>query len=467
MNLIECGRRIWEAAIAAVEPGRLIRESVSRDGDILRIDGETYNLGRYENIFLIAFGKAAPAMAAAFMAIAGERVRDGVVAVLPGETAAIPGLKIFEAPHPLPDSRSVAAAEAALALARRGREKDLIVVLLSGGGSAQACAPAEGVFLEDKVALTRELLRRGADIFELNSVRKHLSAIKGGRLALAARPASMVCLAISDVLGDDLGTIASGPAHWDSSTFEEARRVLGKFDLWENGPASVKRTIEEGACGLRPETPKKSHPVFEHVRTSVIGDNAAALSAARTEAEALGFRPVVLTAADRGEAREIAARYAAVLLNALGSPRRSGEALCFLGGGELTVTVRGKGRGGRNQEFVLAALGRLENAKIRERLDDGRPGEADWLVASVGTDGIDGGTDAAGAWGGPETISAARRSGLDPGAFLDDNDSHEFFRRTGGLIVTGPTGTNVMDIRMMLLAWPLAVILPWLPHLSL
>lgn len=442
MSLVESAEKIWTAAIAAAAPRRLIRGSVVREGDVLRVGGEAYDLRLHENIFLVAFGKAAPGMAAAFMEAAGDRVRDGIVAVLPGDTRKIAGLRTMEAPHPLPDSRSAAAAAAMLALVRRAGEKDLVVVLLSGGGSAQICAPADGVSVEEKTAVTRALLHAGADIFELNTVRKHLSAIKGGRLALAARPAEVLSLAISDVLGDDLGTIASGPTHWDSTTFEEAHRVLGKHGLWETAPAAVKKTIDEGVQGFRPETPKKSHAVFTRVRNIVIGSNTAALAAARRTAEEMGFRTIILTSADRGEAREVAGRYVSVLFDAASSPRRPAGPLCFLGGGELTVDVRGAGRGGRNQEFVLAALSRVGKAVF--------PVRPDWLVASLGTDGIDGNSDAAGAWGGPATIEEARRLGLDPDAFLAENDSYSFFRQAGGLVLTGPTGTNVMDVRLML-----------------
>jgi glycerate-2-kinase len=463
VGLTRAAKLIWEAAIRAAEPGRLVRKAVIRHGDVLQVKGREHDLARFENVFLIGFGKAAPAMASTFMDIAGDRVRDGLVVALPGSNIQFPGLTVCEAPHPLPDRRSVAAAETALRLAGRARERDLVVVLLSGGGSSQVCAPAAGLTLEEKIAVTRELLRRGADIFALNAVRKHLSAIKGGRLAQAAAPAAVLSLVISDVPGDDLETIASGPTHWDSSAFEDARRTLDRFGLWPEAPPGVKRVIEEGCRGVRPETLKKDDPAFRTVSTHVVGSNALALAAARTAAERLGFRTFVLSSADRGEARDVACRYASLLLSAASSANRGDAALGFLSGGELTVSVRGGGKGGRNQEFVLAALEFLEGRETRAEssvssseisLREVGRWASDWLVASVGTDGVDGGTDAAGAWAGPATAAAARRLGLSPRAFLDNNDSYHFFQKTGGLIITGPTGTNVMDVRIMLLGPP-------------
>ncbi|MBM3294445.1 MAG: DUF4147 domain-containing protein [Candidatus Aminicenantes bacterium] len=450
MKLSEEARMIWEAGIAAVDPARLVGRAVVRDGPVLRIQDRSYDLDSFENIFLIAFGKAAPAMAAAFLEASGVRVRDGLVVALPASDVRFPGMRVVEAPHPLPDRRSVAAAEAALELARRAGERDLVVVLISGGGSAQLCAPAEGLPLEDKIAVTRELLRRGADIFEINAVRKHLSAVKGGRLARAAAPAAVITLAVSDVPGDDLGTIASGPAFWDESSFEDAALVLEKFGLFTDGPPSARRVVEEGRRGLRAETPRKGDPAFRKMTSHLIGTNAAAVAAAAEAARARGFRIVRMPSPDTGEARDAARRWASILRSAA-SARGGAGALGFIGGGELTVTVKGTGKGGRNQEFVLAALEVLEGWGFGE--DAGRAGR-DWLVASLGTDGIDGVTDAAGAWAEPETSAAARRLGLRAADYLDENDAYHFFEKAGGLIVTGPTGTNVMDLRLMLLGGP-------------
>jgi glycerate-2-kinase len=310
-----------------------------------------------------------------------------------------------------------------------------------------ACVPAPGIRLEDKVRVTAALLARGAAIGELNAVRKHLSAFKGGRLTQAAAPAQVVNLLLSDVVGDDPGTIASGPAYSDASTFAMAAEILSRYGIGAPDFPSVIARIEDGREGRIPETPKPGDPVFTAVETFVIGRNVDALEAARRSAEELGFEAHVKSGAEMGEARD-AARVAMVGLTEEAMARSVGSRpLCRISGGEHTVRVKGKGRGGRNQEYVLTSL-----LVLGPRLDsEGRLGGRDWLVLSLGTDGIDGPTDAAGAWAGPGTWRRVRSLGLDPAAFLEDNDSYSFFRAVGGLVVTGPTGTNVMDMRLLLL----------------
>jgi glycerate-2-kinase len=462
MTLKDIAERIWRAGLDAAAPRRLISDSVGIRENSIEIAGlsgpsKIFDLSAYENIYLSAFGKAAPGMAAAFMEILGRRVLSGVVVALPGEgppAVDVPGIRLIEAPHPLPDMRSFEAAREILTLAYAASERDLVFILLSGGGSAQVALPLPGISLEDKLRIARELMLRGADITELNIVRKHLSAIKGGRLAEAAFPAEVVNIVISDVIGDDLGTIASGASYWDSSTYEDARRVLEKFGLWEDGPAPVPATarqiIEDGLAGRIPETPKKDHPAFERVSSFIIGDNALVLEAARREAEKLGFETQVAAAPDQGEARLAAKAYARRLLDlAAARKRQSGSRpICILSGGELTVQVKGSGRGGRNQEFALGVLSELARS---ERTPASILEDLDWFVASLGTDGIDGNTEAAGAWISPLNFTRARELGLDVQALLDDNDSYGFFSRAGGLIVPGPTGTNVMDLRLMCL----------------
>lgn len=436
---------IWRAALAAVEPGRLVRESVARDGDTLRIRGESIDLAAFERTFLVAFGKAAPDMAGALASLLGDRLTSGLV-VAPAFQVPLPDrLERLEAAHPVPDERSVAAAERALAIARGAGERDLLIAALSGGGSSLVALPAEGVSLDDKRRVTDALLRAGASIEELNAVRKHLSAIKGGRLCQAAFPAETVTLAISDVIGDDPATIASGPTHADPSTFADARAVLERYRLWGMAPEAVKRRLERGSAGELEETLKDGDASFRRSRTFVIGSNMTALRAAKSEADRRGFETVFLSSSDRGEARKAASNYAAFLAEMACAAIALPRPLCLLAGGELTVTVKGRGRGGRNTEFVLAALSEMERI--------GAEG-LDWLVLSLGTDGLDGPTDAAGAWADRSTAERARELGLDPAAFLDDNDSYTFFERTGGLIKTGPTGTNVMDLRMFLIGGP-------------
>jgi glycerate 2-kinase len=464
-NLFEAARAIYEAAIGAVLPERLVRSGVVRDGDLVRIAGETFDLGAFEDVYVIAFGKASAGMAGALAGVLGERLAGGLVIapVKPEEPAG--RLEYLEASHPLPDKNSVAAARRALDLASRAGEKDLVFVCISGGGSALLCLPAEGITIDEKKSVTGSLLRAGADIREMNVVRKHLSGIKGGRLAGAAQPATLVNLVISDVIGDDLESIASGPTHWDSSTFSEARGILEKYGLWDGCPASVRGHIERGARGEEAETLKKDEPVFRNVHTFIVGNNLAALRGARREAERLGFETFILTAEDHGEARRAARDYLGFIAGMACSLEAAPKPVCLLAGGELTVTVKGRGKGGRNTEFVLASLVEMEKEGI-DRLfcsscafpEEGG-GESpigdrrslDWLILSIGTDGIDGPTDAAGAWGDASVPERARELGADPVKHLEDNDSYSFFNETGNLIITGPTGTNVCDVRIFLI----------------
>jgi glycerate 2-kinase len=433
---------IWQAALSAVDPWHLVREGVERQGDILRVQGREFDLATFERVFVVSFGKAAAAMGEALAEILDERLTAGLVAVPwppgPGSSR----LEYIEASHPVPDAGSVEAARRVLELATQAGEKDLLIVGISGGGSSVLALPAEGIALEKKRRITEDLLRAGATIQELNVVRKHLSGIKGGQLARAAYPATTVTLVISDVIANDLGTIASGPTYWDPSTYPEARAILECYGLWDSASAMVRARIEDGEKGRAPETLKEGDPVFERVSTFVVGDNMTALRAAKHEAEKRGFEPIFLSSSDSGEARRTAAGYAAFLAELACSAPRLPRPLCLLAGGELTVTVKGRGRGGRNTEFVLATLVEMEKSEV-EGLD--------WLILSLGTDGVDGPTDAAGAWADVRTVKSARALGLSPVEYLDDNDSYGFFKQTGNLIMTGPTGTNVMDLRVFLL----------------
>ncbi len=435
--------KILSAGLRAVDPARLVSERVRREGDGLFVDRRRYSLASGRRVYVAAMGKAACPMARRLASVLGGRLTRGVVLVPPGARLDHPRLEALPAAHPLPDSRSLKAARAILALAREAGPKDLFLVLISGGASAQVCLPAPGLMLAEKRTITDRLLRAGADIFELNAVRKHLSAIKGGRLAQAASPATVVNLVLSDVRHDDLETIASGPTHWDTSTYEQARAVLEKYGLWRSAPAGVKRLIGRGLRGEAEETLKPRSEVFRRVRSVILGDVRTALAAAAAESTRLGLETRTLAVWDHGEARDVAECYARRFRAAVGEGRGRGP-LCLLAGGELSVTVRGPGKGGRNTEFVLAAMMELARKPLS------RPG-LDWLVASLGTDGIDGPTDAAGAWASPRVVARAGALRLDPEAFLARNDSYSFFRRAGSLIRTGPTGTNVMDLRLFLL----------------
>lgn len=433
---------IWKAALAAVDPWTLVRASVERRGDVVRVKDREFDLAAYERVFVVSFGKAAAAMGEALAEILDERLTSGLVVVPWPVGQEGSRLEYLEASHPVPDARSVEAARRVLEIAERAGEKDLLFVCISGGGSALLTLPAEGIALDKKRRLTEDLLRAGAAIQELNVVRKHLSGIKGGQLARAAFPATVATLVVSDVVGDDLGTIASGPTHWDASTFADARAILECYGLWDSASALVRARIEDGQAGRVPETLKEGDAVFGRVSTFIVGDNMTALRAAKHEAEKRGFEPIFLSSSDGGEARRTAAGYAAFLAELACSASSLPRPLCLLAGGELTVTVKGRGRGGRNTEFVLASLVDMDKAEVSG---------LDWLILSLGTDGIDGPTEAAGAWADPKTIRTARALGLNPGDYLEDNDSYGFFKQTGNLIVTGPTGTNVMDLRVFLL----------------
>ena len=441
-GLLGKARRIWESALAAADAETLTASALVRRRAKLIVGDRRFDLRRFRRVFLCAFGKAAPAMAQGAMSVLGDRVAEGIVVGPPFMTPGAEKLRFLPAAHPLPDERSIRAAEAILELARGAGADDLLVVLISGGGSAQAALPIQGVALEEKRSLTDALLRAGAGIHELNAVRRRLSAFKGGMLARAAFPASVLGLILSDVVGNDLSVIASGPTVPAAAAPGEAKNVLMKYGLWGEAPESVRHALEEGDAA-RSGGPDPD-PGFDRVVNVIVGDNGAALAAAKKEAERHGFRVFVLTASDHGEAREAARRYAA-LLEILSVQRGIGRPLCLIAGGELTVTVRGPGRGGRNQEFVLASL-----VEMGRRFRSG----GEWLIASLGTDGIDGTTDAAGAWAGPEVAERAAALSLDAVAFLEANDSHGFFERTGGLVVTGPTRTNVMDLRLLLYAPP-------------
>ena len=466
MNLRDEAKAIYEAALASVGPERAVGSNVKLAGDLLTVRNEPHDLAAYGRVFLIAFGKAAPRMARALADLLGERLTKGLV-IAPGGPGRESGefaaghLEFLEGSHPLPDGKSVEAARRALALAGEAGEEDLVLVGISGGGSALLCLPADGVTLEDKRRVVRDLLRAGADIRELNAVRKHLSAVKGGRLAEALFPAEVVNLVISDVVGDDLEIIASGPTHWDSSTFAEARDVLVRRGVWNAAPAGVRDRIERGLDGRAAETLKKGDPLFGRIRSVILADNLTALRGARREAERRGFETFILSSSEEGEARKAARDHVAFLSSLACSMSAAPRPVCLLSGGELTVTVKGPGVGGRNMEYVLAALVEMRKSGVEAAFCGPcrGPGElggaeeeraVDWLILSIGTDGIDGPTGAAGAWADAGTFERIHALGLAADKALEDNDSHTFFGKTGNLIVTGPTGTNVMDVRVTL-----------------
>ena len=373
-------------------------------------------------------------MARAAEAVLGDAVSESL-AVDVSDRVPLARTRRLLAGHPVPDEAGRRAAEEVESLARGLGENDLLLLLVSGGASALLPAPVEGLTLDDKARTTAALLRAGATITELNTVRKHLSRLKGGGLARTAFPARVACLALSDVIGDAPSTIASGLAAPDPTTYGHAVEVLERKGVRAMVPAAVLRHLEAGARGERPETPKPGDPLFRRVAFAVVGSNRLSLDAAAREARRQGLRPLVLTTRLEGEAREVARALVAVLRECVEAGRPASPPVCLLAGGETTVTVTGGGRGGRNQELALAAAEPLASFPVPA------------VVASLATDGVDGNSDAAGGVTDDRTLARAEALGLAPApAFLAENDSRSFLGPLGELILTGPTGTNVMDL---------------------
>ena len=473
--------RIAKAGITSVSPYDMIHKRIQLHGNTLTIDTGvpgplSLHLSSYHNIYVIGAGKAAAPMAKALEEILGDRIEAGVISVKPGHTAELTAIRQIEGGHPVPNGGSAAAAREITELAGRAGESDLVINIISGGGSALLTLPHEGlvkenipaVTLEDLQGTTRELLSCGAPIEEMNCIRKHLSGIKGGRLAERIFPAESVSLILSDVVGDDLQSIASGLTVPDRTTYAEALELVEKYGIGKKLPPAVTALLTAGAEGTVPETPKPDADCFSRARNVLLGTNAVALRAAAAEAKKLGYNPVILTSKVTGEAREIAKFYAALAQEAASAGNSAGRTeaaglaaaltgsssvggassleiyakpVCILAGGETTVTIRGTGKGGRNQEMALAVLSEI--AKRPEAYPD-------VLFASVATDGNDGPTDAAGAFASAEMAERAEEDKLSINEYLADNDAYTFFSKIDGLIKTGPTNTNVCDIQIIL-----------------
>jgi len=386
---------------------------------------------------IAAFGKAACLMAeAAAGVLPRELIRGpGVVVVNDENRRSVDGFMVLAAGHPVPDGRGMEAATTIEHLARRSRVGEGLIVLISGGGSALIPSPADGITLEDKSSATSLLLASGADIREVNTVRKHLSRLKGGQLAALAQPALVESLILSDVIGDDVSFIASGPTAPDPTTFEDAKEILVRRGIWEDAPTRVRRRIEAGIEGNVPDTPKPGDPIFDRVENRIIGGNRISLAASLEKARSLGYKVQVLDFPLEGEAR-----YAGALLASRAAGKPGGGRRAILAGGETTVTLRGRGKGGRNQELALAFAIAAGTALPGRR----------WTFLSAGTDGRDGPTDAAGAVVEPGSLEAARRAGVSPEGALAENDSHSFHEAAGSLLITGGTGTNVADLQVYL-----------------
>jgi glycerate 2-kinase len=428
---------IFKAGVKAVDPREAIQRHCRRQGNRLEIGDRTYDLAAVERLLVVGAGKAAAAMAQAMEDLLGNRIDTGLICVKYGHTAPLHRIRTVEAGHPLPDPNGAAAARGIFDLVQSASEKDLVVVLISGGGSALLPFPVKGMALEEKQAVSELMIACGATIHEINAVRKHLSALKGGRLAQAAAPARTVALILSDVVGDDLDVIASGPTAPDTSTYEQCRRIIERYNLVERLPKSVVAHILRGVAGEVPETAKPDAPYWARVQNVIVGDNFQALAAARQQATVLGYHSLILSSRLTGETRVVAQVHGAMARDILAVGHPLAAPACLLSGGETTVTLAGSGLGGRNQEFALAAALDIQGAEHV-------------VVLSGGTDGTDGPTDAAGAMADDTTAQRAVAAGLDIQRHMDNNDAYPLFQKLGDLLMTGPTRTNVMDLRVIL-----------------
>ena len=461
LNAVPWGQRaarIMAAAIQSVEPGAAVAQYMRLEDERLIISEQVYNLNKYRRIFLIGAGKAGAPMAGTAAEILGRRLNESIIIVKEGHTgsyilhdvdygktinAHAPEhtvvIRILEAGHPLPDERGVIGAQQIEDLLSGTQPDDLVICLISGGGSALLVSPSPGITLDDMQELTTYLLACGANINEINTLRKHLDRVKGGGLAGMAAPAAVATLILSDVIGDPLDVIASGPTVPDPSTYEQAYQILEKYDLLGRVPRSITTHLKEGQRGELPETPKPGDPLFERVQNVIIGSNIQAARAAVNQAQKEGLHTLLLTTWMQGEARQAGRFLAAVghQINADNQPVV--RPACVVVGGETTVTIKGDGLGGRNQEMALGAVSGF----------DGLPDSA---LITLATDGGDGPTDAAGAVVTGETQYQAHQMGFSPDDFLARNDSYNFFEPLGDLLKPGPTHTNVNDLAL-LFAW--------------
>jgi glycerate 2-kinase len=426
---------LLESAVSAVDPRKLLRSRVKLHKNTLKIDDLQLNLEDYRRIIVVGGGKASGAMAESLEEILGPRIDAGLINIPEGSTHQLKGqtIELNEAGHPIPTEQGRRGANRIFDLLKTVDESTLVIFLLSGGGSALLPLPPQGITLDEKRSVTNLLLKCGANINEINVVRKHVSRIKGGRLAVASYPATLLCLILSDVIGDPLSSIASGPTVPDPSTYSDAIHVLKRYGIWEETPQAIRLFLEGGLKGSHEESPKPGDPRFAKVQNIVLGNNAVALEAAAKQAKEMGFNPLLLSSYISGEARHVGTVFASIARELMVRDKPVSKPAVILAGGETTVTVTGTGRGGRNGELALNASFGLE----------GLEGVA---LASVGTDGIDGVSDSAGAIVDGLTIERAKDMGLNPLDFLRNNDSHNFFTQLKDLIYTGPTGTNVNDV---------------------
>jgi glycerate 2-kinase len=425
-----------EAALNAVDPKKIVKSKLHLNDSTLKVDGSSLDLEKFKHVYVVGGGKASGSMAEGLEEVLGNRISKGIVNVPKGNKLKTRTILLHEASHPMPDEHGVEGTRRMVKIAEQAEKDDLIICLISGGGSSLMPLPRGEISISDKRLITDALLKSGATINEINTVRKHISNFKGGWLAKKAYPATILNLILSDVVGDPLDFIASGPTVPDSTTFSDALNILKKYKLWEKTPESIKKVLLEGEKGIIPETPKAGDEAFKNVVNVVIGNNRIAGLAACQHIKTLGLNTLLLTATMEGEARHTAKLLASIAREAFVSGNPVAKPAGIVAGGETTVTVVGKGRGGRNQELALAAALKLKGL-------DGV------VLASLSTDGVDGPTDAAGAIVDGKTLVRAEKTGLNADKFLANNDSFTFFSKLGDLIFTGPTGTNVNDITVI------------------
>ncbi|MFH0780971.1 MAG: glycerate kinase [Pseudomonadota bacterium] len=445
---------IFRAGLKRVDPFQMIMDHVQLLGTSLIISFENaekqVDLSSFAKILVLGAGKATAPMARAFETLLGDRISEGVIAVKYGYTEPLGRIEIIECGHPQPDENGVGAATKIMRLARQADADTLVITLISGGGSALLPMPLHcdigGRFVElslsDKQAVTRALLKCGADITEINCIRKHLSAIKGGRLLQCISPGTNLSFILSDVVGDDLGSIASGLTTFDSTTYSEALAIIERYGILGDIPDSALKILEAGAGGIVPETLKKGDEILKLSSNILIGTNSLAMQAAGEAARTLGYGVTFLTSRITGEAREVAKMLAAIAADVSQGNMLARKPACIISGGEPVVTLKGSGKGGRNQEMALAFLAELQR---HLELFHG----VTFLAAS--TDGNDGPTAAAGAFASWKLLQLAEQQGLSINIYLDNNDSYHFFEAIDGLLVTGPTNTNVCDLHILLI----------------
>jgi len=437
VQLREDARDIFAAGLRSVDAGNVIKRHVALSEHQIKVGEHLYDLREFGRVLVVGCGKAAASMAAALQDIFGARISGGAVVVKYGHGIHLEKIRVIEAGHPIPDQAGVAAAHQISEIVQSATQNDLILLVVSGGGSALMPLPAEGLSLEDKQRTTEILLASGATIHEVNALRKHLSRLKGGRLAELAYPATVIGLILSDVVGDNLDVIASGPTVPDESTYHDCFEIIERCQLSDKLPGSVMRVLASGVRGERAETPKSTNPIFHRVQNLIVGNNSLALAAAQQRAIALGYHARIISRSVYGESRIVAREYAMLGKDTLLDKNFANRPACLIAGGETTVTVLGDGLGGRNQEFALAAALEID-------------GVDQIVILSAGTDGSDGPTDAAGAIVDGDTVRRGIAKGIVAHDFLARNDAYHFLRATDDLLKTGPTLTNVMDLHLIL-----------------